>query len=240
MKLLILLFLLVSSSLAQQAIKAHVGVVRDVDLAGKFFVTCGDDGFIKVWNLRGKRIWRLPSGKLFKELRGYEEYVRALAFSKYGRKLASGDDLWEIRVWDAYEWKLLRKLEGHSGWIYSVAFSPKGDILTSASKDGSVRLWYPDGRSAVLQGHRDYVYDISFSPDGPRLVSVGNDGHVIVWDVGKRKILKKFSAGQGTVYTVHYSPKGDLVATGGFDGSVKLWSTKSWRLGLYSGDIRGT
>ena len=175
-KIILLAFLLVGYTLSfsQHVIKAHKGAVRDIDLAGKFFVTVGDDGFVRVWSLRGKkileikshngqllsvainrrgfiatagddylvRIWRLPSGKLTKVLKGHTEYVRALAFSKFGRKLASGDDLWEVKVWDATSWSPLGTFKGHRGWVYSVAFSPRGDFLISASKDRTMRVWF--------------------------------------------------------------------------------------------------
>jgi WD40 repeat protein len=61
--------------------------------------------------------------------------VWSVAFSPYGRHLASASDDCTVRIRDAVMLVPLQELDGHTGWAWSVAFSPDGRRLASPSSD---------------------------------------------------------------------------------------------------------
>jgi WD40 repeat protein len=162
------------------------------------------------------------------ELSGPKGFLRALAFSRDGQRLASGGEDGGVWLWDlsnpGSEPLVLR---GHKGQIASVAFSGDGQKLASGSDDDIVRLWdlsNPGSEPLMLRGHNDNVYSVAFNPDGQALASGGGDGTVRLWDLstpGSEPLVLR--GHQGAVYAVAFSPDGQMLASGGDDGTVRLW-----------------
>ena len=75
------------------------------------------------------------------ELLGHSSYVRAVAFSPDGTRLASGSDDKTVKVWDASTGEAVQTLQGHSGDVSAVTFSPDGTRLASGSYDKTVKVW---------------------------------------------------------------------------------------------------
>src|SRR6202012_3258606 len=91
-------------------------------------------------------------------LKGYTNWVSAMAFSPDGTTLALASDDGTIKLWDTRSGALQQTLKGHKDrGVNAVAFSPDGTTLASVSSDGTIELW--DARSGALQqalkGHED-------------------------------------------------------------------------------------
>jgi WD40 repeat protein len=133
-------------------------------------------------------------------LKGHTGWVRSVAFSSDGDRLASGSDDGTVRVWDAHAGqgflilkagtasrrnKLPRQfsgsVKGHIELVRTVAFSPDGTRLAGASKDinprhlGEVKVWdaVTGAELLVLKGHASGVRSVAFSRDGARLATAG-------------------------------------------------------------------
>jgi WD40 repeat protein len=67
--------------------------------------------------------------------------VRALAFDRRDRFLATGSDDGTLRLWKAHTGEAVGKPMKHGGPVRAVAFDPNGKVLASGSSDNAARLW---------------------------------------------------------------------------------------------------
>ncbi|KAH7632717.1 hypothetical protein B0T09DRAFT_300060 [Sordaria sp. MPI-SDFR-AT-0083] len=113
----------------------------------------------------------------FQTLEGHSSYVRSVAFSPDGQRLASGSDDQTIKIWDPASGSCLQTLEGHSSGVNSVAFSPDGQRLASGSRDKTIKIWNPASGSCLQTiPTTTSITDISFDPTNRYLHT--NVGHI--------------------------------------------------------------
>ena len=164
-------------------------------------------------------------------------WVWAIAVSRDGLRLATGDDDGNLQLWDARDGRPIalraQAPKRHAGAVRALAFSPDGRLLVSASADKSLRLW--DGMSgeplgALLGEHNGPVASVTFSPDGKLIASAGEDRTVRLWNPVTRWQVGAELVGHGAaVRSVAFSPDGRLLASAGEDRTVRLWNPRSGR-----------
>ena len=86
-------------------------------------------------------IYDVKTGLHTQTLSGHTDLVNSVAFSRDGKRLATGTDDGILRLWDANAGILKHTLTGHTSRIYSIAFSPDGKTIATGSGDGTVLLW---------------------------------------------------------------------------------------------------
>src|SRR5262249_57826061 len=94
--------------------------------------SAGVDGTVRLWDVQT----RSPRAVL----RGHEDWVWGLAYSRDGRLLASASRDKTVRLWDTATHEALAILP-HGSLVYGVAFSPDGRRLAAGCADNSIRLW---------------------------------------------------------------------------------------------------
>jgi WD40 repeat protein/cell division protein FtsL len=87
------------------------------------------------------QLWDAITGKHLQSIQGHGNYVRSVAFTRDGTRLASAADF--VRFWDVLtsQAQEVLSLKGHAGNVLGLAFSPDGTRLASASQDGTVKVW---------------------------------------------------------------------------------------------------
>ena len=158
--------------------------------------------------------------------------VRSLAWSRDGRRLASGGDDRTVGVWDMENDRSLHVERERPGVVRSVAWDPDGRRLAWAG-DAGVFLWDGEiGRpSRPMPGASPSATAVAWSPDGRRLAWGGDEGWVLIATVDSGaagpRAARSRKRHAGWVNALAWSPKGDSVASAGQDGALKVWDAAS-------------
>ncbi len=177
--------------------------------------------------------WRFLKGQgdfeLVHTFSGHREEVTSVAFSPYGRLLASGSVDRTIKIWDVSSRQLKRTLTGHENSVESVAFSPDGHLLASGSADKTIKLWdvATGNLKQSLSGNGNSILAVAFGPKGRRLASGSWDGTIGIWNVESGELTRTLEGHAAPVNSVVFSPDGRLLASGSDDKTIELWDLAS-------------
>jgi WD40 repeat protein len=197
-------------------------------------------GDLRVWEVgTWHQLWTVGPRDQQQNPDGLRGEVGSLALSPDGKRLATGDQAFEVRLWDLERGREIHKLLGHrrpaSGYslgIEALAFSPDSRQLASASDDRTVRLWDVESGAElhVSRGHTGMVYSLAFSPDGLRLASVGSN------ETGEDSTLKLSDTRTGRE-TFSLKVKGSAVAFSA-DGSRLLLAGDGETVHVWDASLR--
>lgn len=184
------------------------------------------------------QIWDAATGAHQLTYSGHSGYIRALALSPDGQRVASGGQDNTVRVWEAATGTHLFTYTGHRDWVFCLAWSPDGRYLASAGDDTVVRIWdattgasicdyYGHAQIPVSIGRNNARIDtIAWSPDGTRIVS-GSLGLVGVWEALTGTTLLTYrTLGDTPAHRgpVAWSPDGERIASAeGWPGVIQIW-----------------
>lgn len=170
----------------------HGSYVTGLVRSGKTLVSCSYDCGL-IW-------WNADTGEVIRQVEAHLKWVRRLALSPDGSRVASVADDMRTRVWDVASGQLIsdwgdyetKTPHGYPSMLYAVAFSPDGHWLATGSKTGQVLIrdvssgeiaarletpvmytWDPKARNHSIGGIRA----VAFSNDAQTL-AVGGMGKV--------------------------------------------------------------
>ncbi|KIK31851.1 hypothetical protein CY34DRAFT_814491 [Suillus luteus UH-Slu-Lm8-n1] len=136
----------------------------------------GGNGTICVWS---------RDGKLLIKIKGHDDAVMSLCWSKDGAHIFSGSADHTIRKWRAIDGKELVVLRGHTNAVTSLCLTPNERYIVSASHDCSVRIWDLKTNQAVGDPflHDNEVWTVATSADGTFIASAGIDKRIYIWSL---------------------------------------------------------
>ncbi|KAJ3183566.1 hypothetical protein HDU85_001995 [Gaertneriomyces sp. JEL0708] len=167
----------------------HTDAVRGLALLpGQRFVSCSNDGLLRIWSL---------DGKCLHELAGHTSFVYSVSALPTGEIVSSGEDR-TARVWRDGE--CIQTIMHPCTSVWSVAALPNGDFVTGSS-DGVARVFTRSGDRVAsaedLKAYEDSLasqsipssqlgdVDKSKLPSADRLDRPGDkDGQVIMINTG--------------------------------------------------------
>jgi WD40 repeat protein len=177
----------------------------------------------------------VPPGGGPKRLLGHQAAVTALAGSRDGHRLLSGDAGGSVWLWDADAGKQLLPLEGARGEVRSVAFSPDGRYAVAAATQG---MWCWDTASGKIvpaisePAERGEMNALAFSADGQRLLVGGAFATIHAFRMdGPRFEGGRTSAQQGPIRSLAAVPGGSRYAYVPDDANIHLceWDGRQLR-----------
>src|SRR5258708_17798885 len=183
---------------AAQPLAEHGRYVTSVRVAGDVAISGGYDGRL-IW-------WHMPDRRVVRCVDAHRRWIRQIAVSPDGSKLASVADDMVCRLWDASTGAMIREMRGHaertpqhfSSMLYACVFSADGRRVATADRVGHVVVWdAANGQQiSVVEAPTLYTWagvqrirsirglrGLAFSPSRPQLPARGlghrNNSHAL-------------------------------------------------------------
>ena len=206
-----------TSPALEMTLTGHVGVVNAVALTadGRRAVSGGDDGTLRVWNLK--------TGEVERTLTSHADRVRAVAVTATGRWAVSGGDD-GLRLWNLEKGEEERTLTGHVGSVHAVAVTPNGRRAVSGGDDG-LRVWNLEtDEMEWVTDQAAWVNTVVVTADGRQALSGGLDGILRLWNLDTGKVERTLAGHLNWVNAVSVMADGRWAVSGGRDGIVRVWN----------------
>lgn len=181
------------------------------------------------------RLWDLESRTWLPLEHRFGEFVRSVAWSPDGTRLAAGAQDRQVVVWEApFTSEPPTTQRQHSGAVLTVAWAADNRTLASShcldsfSDRGEIRplfeLVSPVEQTAAPAGHSDFILALAFHPDLPILATGSQDTTILLWDLDSGTTIDlPLIRHQTGVTSLGFSPDGTLLASASEDRELVLW-----------------
>lgn len=210
----------------------------------QFFATAGDNGDVKVWNVKDLK-------KPFLEFPTHQKNIKSIVFNPLNSNfLLTGGEDGTVRSWNI-SGNQPTQLAVDKSKIELVAFSSNNKLLATIDKERKLLMWAQD------DGHRFHLKDISqtelgkfqetpkvefafvaFRPNSKHLITVGKDFIIRLWNIEGNYLgqLDENQTKQQKVNWVTWSGDGKVLATVQSKKvnkitreTVKMWDFKDFK-----------
>lgn len=132
-------------------------------------------------------VWDVANRKLLATRNSHNgATIWSVAFSRDGKRLATGGNDQTVRAWNAETLEEEHIFRGHGSEVWAVVWSHDGEQLISSGKDATIRIWDATPEAPPLQ-LKDIVGRPLFSGDGKHLSTRDRAGAVVI-DLGEGEV----------------------------------------------------
>lgn len=185
------------------------------------------------------RIMDAGTRETLKTFTGHPQPAYAIAWTRDGRLLATGDESARIMVWGVDSGQKLSEWRTHTKGIQSLSFNYPGSLLLSTGKDDAVKEWdIHQGKDVkTILGKGANFYSATFKGKSNDF-GVGILGYGARLYSGAGDVLGFFTGhnNQG-VFDIAFNSAGTRAVTAGRDGTGIVWDTTTrQKIGSLKGD----
>ncbi|TYJ54819.1 hypothetical protein B9479_004490 [Cryptococcus floricola] len=205
------------------SLEGHSGnvVALAYSALGKWIVTGGEDGCVKVWDTRTAQTQRMYThdcpvndvvihpnqGELISCDQSGSVKIWDLAENSCTHELVPDEDV-PIRTGMVYVWRIIpvpnananlipvTSFRAHTKYITRCILSPDTKYLATCSADHTVKVWSTAGIDYTLEktlvGHQRWVWDAAFSADSAYLVTASSDHAARLWDLSLGETVRQY------------------------------------------------
>ncbi|WVR03911.1 hypothetical protein IAU60_000910 [Kwoniella sp. DSM 27419] len=186
------------------------------------FVSCGDDGLVKVWSYREAREEAVLSGH------GWD--VRCVDWHPTKGLVVSGSKDMLVKFWDPRTGKDLSTLHSHKSTINTCSWSPDGHLVATAGGDNVIRLF--DIRTfrelEAMKGHTKEINCLEWHPIHHSLFSSGDaagtiNHYSLLSPTPSEPLTSLTAAHEDAVFSLSYHPLGHVLCSGSKDFTARFW-----------------
>jgi WD40 repeat protein len=210
---------------------------------GQYVLTASEDGFVKLWDLKGKELLSLP----------HEIEVTGAVFSPDGDQLLTITrthvHLWEkdgkltdkdtiaetitdLRLFSTDGMKIIpapvvtdATPDSMATNLSNAVFSNDRKQMLTISPEGVsslIKVWSAIGDSLYSFRCKGSEVNAVFSPDGKSILTASNDYTAKLWDFSK-PFLHRFPKQTQAMNTIDYFPETNTYVTASFDSTAKIY-----------------
>jgi WD40 repeat protein/energy-coupling factor transporter ATP-binding protein EcfA2 len=191
----------------------HDGKVNDAVFSpdGTMMLTSSSDYDVRLWDVDGKQIIRLP----------HQNVVYSSRFSPKGDKILTQSKEKMARLWNL-KGELLASFE-HERSVTSAQFFLDGNRIMTASQDRKIKIWSVSDYQVEKIISVDFgVKSACLSPTGQEILAGSNNKSYKLIDLHSNSLVEDFRG----VIAANYSSKGEYIFLVFLDHSARIWDTK--------------
>lgn len=161
-------------------------IVRSVVVSpsGKIVATGGQDGSVRLWEMKENTANVMPGGDWFL----FDKVAFGdIAISGDNTKLIGTSAKGEVKIASIADRKVLKSFQAHDGPIQACMASPDGKYFATYGEDNVIKAWDMDGKEVrrwdLGKNQRMLVVNLAFTPDSKQIVTANVNTTVYVLDL---------------------------------------------------------
>jgi WD40 repeat protein len=187
---------------------------------GKYLVTAGTDGQIKMWNSQ--------KGDQCKSYKAHDAEIYKIVYIEEKRTLVSASVDGVIKLWNVDDITITpRVFKAHTGCVFALEYLSDFKIMASGGEDEQLRLWDVDKLNVyqIIQTKEGKVGSVAYFK-GFKKMAVGYEkGTINFFTVNKTKSERLYSLIGHTNYVLSLTPIEAIstLVSGSDDGIIRMW-----------------